>query len=90
MSRSQRGGYPTDLTDEQWTQLVPLLRPPVERRGRGRPPTVDLRRVVDALFLYQPDGMPMALSAAGVPGLGRRPVLLRYSINGSRTAPGNG
>ena len=56
MSRSQRGGYPTDLTDEQWTQLVPLLRPPVERRGRGRPPTVDLRRVVDALFYINRTG----------------------------------
>ena len=58
MNRSQRGGYPTDLTDEQWGQLVPLLRPPVARRGRGRPPVVELRRVLDALFYINRTGCP--------------------------------
>ncbi len=58
MNRSQRGGYPTDLTDEQWAQLVPLLRPPVARRGRGRPPVVELRRVLDALFYINRTGCP--------------------------------
>lgn len=41
--------YDTDLTDAQWRELEPLLRPAGER-GPGRPPTVDVRRVVDALF----------------------------------------
>lgn len=39
--------YPTDLTDEQWALIKPLLPP----RGRmGRPPIVDLREVVNGLL----------------------------------------
>ena len=41
--------YSTDLTDEQWAIIEPLLRPP---RPRGRRPTVDRRRILDAI-LYQ-------------------------------------
>jgi len=43
--------YPSDLTDEQWVRLEPLLRP--DRGGRhagGRPRKYPLRRVVDALL----------------------------------------
>jgi putative transposase len=39
--------YPTDLTDEQWAVLEPLLRRPP---GRGRPTRVDLRAAVNALL----------------------------------------
>lgn len=41
-------GYPTDLTDEQWTLLEPVLA----RGSRGPRPSVDRRTVVDAI-LYQ-------------------------------------
>jgi putative transposase len=41
--------YPTDLTDEQWQLVKPFL-PEVE--GPGRPRTVDIRRVLEAL-MYQ-------------------------------------
>lgn len=44
-----RKPYPTDVTDEQWTALEPLLERPA---GPGRPPSVDLREIVNAL-LYQ-------------------------------------
>jgi len=44
-----RDPYPSDLTDEQWAVLAPSLG---QRSGPGRPPTVDLRAVVNALF-YQ-------------------------------------
>jgi transposase len=44
-----RKPYPTDLTDEQWAVLAPHLERPV---GPGRPATVALREVVNAL-LYQ-------------------------------------
>jgi putative transposase len=44
-----RKPYSTDLTDEQWAIVGPLLPPP---RPRGRRPTVDRRRVLDAI-LYQ-------------------------------------
>jgi transposase len=39
--------YPTDTTDAQWA-ILDLLFPPQE--GRGRPRTVDLRRIVDGIF----------------------------------------
>jgi transposase len=44
-----RKRYPSDLTDEQWDFLQPLL-PPAKRGGRPR--MVDLREVVNTLF-YQ-------------------------------------
>jgi len=44
-----RKPYPSDLTDDQWALLQPLLPP---ARPGGRPRTVDLREVVNAL-LYQ-------------------------------------
>ncbi len=46
---ARRRAYPSDLTDAQWALLEPLLRehaPP----GPGRPPTVPLREIVNALL----------------------------------------
>lgn len=42
-----RRPYATDLTDEQWSRIAPLLPGPAET---GRPRTVDLREVVNALW----------------------------------------
>lgn len=42
-----RKPYPTDLTDEQWKLLEPILPPPA---SRGRKRTVDLREIVNAIF----------------------------------------
>ncbi len=42
---SQR--YPTDLTDTEWTILLPLI--PAVKPG-GRPRTTDMREVVNAIF----------------------------------------
>ncbi len=42
-----RKAYPSDLTDEQWEVLEPLL--PAAKPG-GRPRSVDLREVVNALL----------------------------------------
>jgi putative transposase len=44
-----RKRYPSDLTDEQWQVIEPLI-PPAKRGGRPR--TVDMREVVNTLF-YQ-------------------------------------
>jgi putative transposase len=44
-----RKRYPSDLTDDQWTALQPLLPP---AKPGGRPRTVDLREVLNTLF-YQ-------------------------------------
>jgi transposase len=45
MALTQR--YPTDQTDAQWEIIKPFVQKKV---GPGRPTTVDLRRVVDAIF----------------------------------------
>src|SRR4051795_1895741 len=45
--------YPTDLTDEQWALVEPLL--PLARRG-GRPRTVGLRLVLDTIFYLTKTG----------------------------------
>lgn len=44
-----RKAYPSDLTDEQWAILEPLLPP---AKPGGRPRSVDLREVLNTLF-YQ-------------------------------------
>ena len=44
--------YPSDLTDEEWTVLHPLVPPP---RPGGRPRKTDMREVVNAL-LYIANG----------------------------------
>jgi len=48
-----RRRYPTDLTDEQWALLELWLRP---NRGPGRPTTLDLREVVNALLYFTRTG----------------------------------
>jgi putative transposase len=45
----ERKSYPTDLTDKEWELLKPLI--PAPKPG-GRPRTVDMREVVNAIF-YQ-------------------------------------
>jgi putative transposase len=56
--QSARKPYPTDLTDEQWSLLEPLLqRPP----GPGHPTVVELREVVNALLYQVRTGCPWRL-----------------------------
>lgn len=38
--------YPSDLTDEEWERIAPLM-PPANRRGRKR--TTDFREIINAL-----------------------------------------
>lgn len=42
-----RKRYPSDLTDEQWQVIQPLLPP---AKPGGRPRSIDLREVVNTLF----------------------------------------
>jgi putative transposase len=56
--RPAAGGYPTDLTAAQWEVLAPLLG---RRAGPGRPPTVSLRGVVNALLYLVRAGCPWRL-----------------------------
>ena len=52
-----RRAYPSDLTDAQWAVLEPRLRESAAD-GPGRPPTVDLREVVNALLYIKQTGCP--------------------------------
>ena len=48
-----RKPYPTDLTDDQWERLEPLLPKPKSGTTKGgRPPTRELREMVDAIFYH--------------------------------------
>jgi transposase len=38
--------YPSDLTDEEWVQIAPLMPKPGRR---GRPREVDFREVINAV-----------------------------------------
>lgn len=50
--------YPTDLTDDQWAVLAPLL-PPAKRGGRPR--TADLRLVLNTIFYLAKAGCQWAM-----------------------------
>lgn len=62
-----RKSYPSDLTDEQWSVIEPLLPP---AKHGGRPREVDLREIVNTLFYQartgcQWDYLPHDLSPKG-------------------------
>ncbi|MGF1580381.1 MAG: transposase [Gemmataceae bacterium] len=50
----KRKPYPSDLTDEQWA-LLELLLPAISKRGR--PPQLDRREVLNALFYLNREGI---------------------------------
>src|SRR5436190_9382395 len=45
--------YPSDMTDREWAIIAPLLPP---ARSGGRPRTVDLRAVIDAILFMASSG----------------------------------
>jgi putative transposase len=69
-----RKPYPTDLTDEQWQLIEPLFPPP--KRG-GRPRTVELREVVNALFYLLRSGCAWRLLPHDFPPWGTVHYLYR-------------
>jgi putative transposase len=52
----RRKPYPSDLTDEQWALIEPLLPRVPRRPRRGRPRKVELREVVNALVYQAREG----------------------------------
>jgi putative transposase len=48
-----RKPYPTDISDEAWECIAPLL---AQNAGPGRPRTVDIREIVNAIFYLDKTG----------------------------------
>ena len=46
-----------DMTDNEWELIADLVAPVWVAGGMGRPPSVDRRRVVDAIFFVLATGM---------------------------------
>jgi transposase len=51
-----RKAYPTDLTDEQWEIVQPLLPRPRSGTARGGRPPTEPREVLDAIFYHLRSG----------------------------------
>ena len=51
-----RKSYPSDLTDEQWAIVAPLLPPPKSSSRGGRPREVDMREVLNTIFYLNRSG----------------------------------
>ena len=45
-----RKHYPSDLTDEQWATVAPLIPPAKQSARGGHPRTVDMREVLNTIF----------------------------------------
>jgi putative transposase len=63
----RRKNYPTDLTDEQWELVRPLL--PKAKPG-GRPRSVDLREVLDGVLYVVRGGVPWRMLPNDLPPWG--------------------
>ena len=59
-----RKAYPSDLTDEQWRILAPLLPP---AKPGGRPRSVDLREVLNGILYVLRSGCPWRMVPHDLP-----------------------
>ena len=51
-----RKPYPSDLTDEQWAMVEPMIPPAKQSPRGGRPRQVDMREVLNTLFYLNRSG----------------------------------
>jgi len=51
-----RKKYPSDLTDEQWAIVEPLIPPAKQHKRGGHPRTVDMREVLNTIFSLNRSG----------------------------------
>jgi putative transposase len=57
MEKNQaRKKYPSDLTDEQWAIVAPLIPPAKQSPRGGHPRTVDMREVLNTIFYLNRSG----------------------------------
>ena len=75
-------GYTSDMSDEQW-EIVRLLLFS-ERKGPGRPPELNLRRVADTIFYLVRAGCQWKNLPKDYPRVGRRqPRRQRRTLRGA-------
>src|SRR5437867_8530861 len=53
---SSRKVYPSDLTDEQWAIVEPMIPPAKQNPRGGRPREVDMREVLNTIFYLTRSG----------------------------------
>ena len=63
----KRKSYPTDLTDEQWQRIQPLLPSPKSGTAKGGRPAADTREVLDAVFYHLRGGQAWRMLPHGFP-----------------------
>ena len=51
-----RKKYPSDLTDEPWAIVAPLIPPAKQSPRGGHPRTVDMREVLNTIFYLNRSG----------------------------------
>jgi hypothetical protein len=51
IANPSRRAYPSDLSDSEWSTIAPLLP---GNKGFGHPRTVDLREIINAIFVTVP------------------------------------
>ncbi len=61
---NQRKPYSTDISNSQWAILKPLIPDP---KTGGRPRTVDLREIINAIFYILAAGCPWRLMPHDLP-----------------------
>ena len=80
-----RKPYPSDLTDAQWEELVPL---PAARQTRGHPRTVDLREVTNGILYVLRSGCSWRMLPHDLTPLAHRLPLLPHLASGRKLAAG--
>ncbi len=61
--------YPSDLTDDQWKTIAPVVTAAPSLQG-GRPPEIDLRAIVNALIYKNRTGCQWRYLPADFPPMG--------------------
>lgn len=66
----ERKPYSSDVTDEQWAMVEPILFPPRAKGGPGRPVEVSYREILNAIYYVNRTGCPWRLLPHDFPPVG--------------------
>jgi transposase len=87
---SERKPYPSDLSDEQWPLIEPVITAWKDRHRSvsGYQGAYEMREIVNAILIPGADRLPVGLSPAR-PAAEERDVLLLRHLAGRRNRPGH-